>query len=119
MEKLKVGDKLYLKQHARWGDDIYYQFASVERLTKTQAVLSNGVKLINEPSKDYYSKEIGYSVYGDRWTKWYFQNEQILIEAKVEKEKRLIDNWFSKRKFTNEEKKIIYLKFQELNLLES
>jgi len=117
MELLKIGDKLYYKEHSRWNDNITYKFATVERLTKTQAILSNGTKLINEPTKWHYDKVVGYPTYGDRWNKWYFQTEEILLEAKKEKEKQIINSWFEKRKFTNEEKRIIYLKFKEVDLL--
>lgn len=114
MELLKIGDKLYYKEHSRWTDNVLYKFATVDRLTKTQAILSNGTKLINEPIKDHYDKAVGYPIYGDRWNKWYFETEEILQEAKKEREKQIINSWFEKRKFTNEEKRIIYLKFKEL-----
>lgn len=119
MELLKVGDKLFNKEHQRWGNNIYYKFATVERLTKTQAVLSDGTKLINEPKMDNYSKTIGYSVYGDNWTKWHFKTPEILEEAKKEKMRQTIVNWFDNRKFSEEEKYIIYNTFKTLNQLEA
>jgi len=108
MEKLKVGNKLYHTYHSRWNSDVRYDFATVDRLTKTQAILSNGIKLINEPIKGHYDKEVGYGVYGERYDKWYFENPEVLLEAKKEKERQKIDIWFSAKKFTDEEKEMIY-----------
>lgn len=116
METLKVGDKVYNQLSPRWRDDIYYKFATVERLTKTQAILSDGTKLINEPLEDFYIKKVGFCVYGDRYTKWRFVTEEIIEKAKAEKEKQTINNWFSNKKFTNEEKKIIYNTLKERDL---
>jgi hypothetical protein len=118
MELLKIGDKLYCKEISRWTDNVTYKFSTVQRITKTQAILSNGTKLINEPTKGHYDEVVGYTTYGDRWKKWYFETEEILLLAKKEREKQIINSWFEKRKFTNEEKRIIYLKFKELDLLE-
>jgi hypothetical protein len=41
---LKVGDRLCRKSHARYGNGVFFNFATVERLTKTQAILSNRMK---------------------------------------------------------------------------
>lgn len=118
MELLKIGDKVYQKIYSRWSDNIRYNFATVERLTKTQAILSNGTRLINEPVKGHYDKIVGYSTVGDRWDKWHIETDEILQEAKAEREKQIINSWFEKRNFTNDEKRIVYLKFKELGILE-
>lgn len=118
MEKLKVDDKLYFTSKQRWGRRINYRFETVVRLTKTQAVLSDGTKLINEPTTDWSAdKKVCYSEYGNRYDKWYFQTEEILLEAKKEKERQSIESWFESRKFSDEEKRIVYLKFKELDIL--
>lgn len=119
MNKLKIGDKLYNKEYSRWTNSTYYKFASVERITKTQAILSDGTKLINEPTKSHYENIVGYCVYGDRYKKWSIETEDIIIEAKIERERQDIIKWFANRKFSDEDKRIIYNKFKELNLLES
>ena len=120
MEKLKVGDKLFYKNSGRWYNSITYSFADVVRLTKTLAVLSNGIKLIIEPTKDTYSNnDICYIQYGDRYKKWFITTEEVLNLAKKEREKTYINNWFLTRGFSDEEKRIVYLKFKELNLLNS
>lgn len=119
MEQLKVGDKLYNKQHQQWGNNVYYNFSTVERLTKTQAILSNGTKLVNEPKFDNWSKTIGYSVYGDSWNKWHIETPEILEEANKEKTRQKIVNWFKNRKFSEEEQFIIYNTFKTINQLEA
>jgi hypothetical protein len=116
MEKLKVGDKVYNISKNRWSDITYYNLSEVVRLTKTQAVLENGTKLINELVTDY-NREKCFSEYGDRYNKWYIQTPEILEKAKAEKEKQIVRNWFENRKFTDEEKKKIYLQFKKENIL--
>ncbi len=107
---LKVGDKLYsVRNH-------HYKFGTVERLTKTQAVLSNGVRLINASKKDWFGNS-GYQVYGDSFVEWYLETPEILEDHSKIKERQMINLWFDKRKFSHEDKRIVYLKFKELNLL--
>lgn len=120
MEKLKVGDVVYLKEHSRWSNNINYAIATVERLTTTQAVISGGKKLVNEPIQDWYDKSIGYREYGNHYhyTHWHILTDEIREEIKTEQERRKICNWFEKRKFSDQEKAIVYAKFKELNLIE-
>lgn len=42
MEKLKVGDKIYIAETSRWSKRINYVLDEVVRLTKTQAVSGCG-----------------------------------------------------------------------------
>ena len=119
MNPLKVGDKVYSKEHSRWGKNVYYRLEEVERITKTQAILSNGTRLINTPEVDYYSKKVCYPVYGDTWVKWSIQTPEILEEAKAEKERQSIISWFNDRKFSEEEKRIVYTTFKNLDILEA
>ena len=116
MELLKVGDRLYNEKTSRWNNDVYYSFATVERLTQKQAILSNGVRLVNEPRTDWHG-EIGYSTYGDHWNKWYIETPDTLLKAKKEKERQKVSKWFSEKKFTDEEKIIVYNTFRELNMI--
>jgi hypothetical protein len=118
MEKLKVGDKVYNVSINRFSSFINYNLDEVVRLTKTQAVLKSGTKLINEIFTDW-NREKCFCEYGDRYNKWYFQNEEILLKARKENERKFIYNWFNNRKFTEDEKRIIYLKFKELNILDN
>jgi hypothetical protein len=117
MELLKIGDKLYFREYYRWTSSVAYKFATVERLTKTQAILSNGIKLINKPQKCRYDNSVGYPVFGNMLSKWHIETEEILLEDKKEREIKFINSWFGNKKFTNEEKRIIYLKLKELDLL--
>ena len=117
MELLKVGDKVYKKIH-RW--DNVYKFSIVERLTATQAILSCGTKLVNKPQLAYDRKTVEYPAYGDRWgAKWSIQTPEVLEEVRLERERKTIVMWFDSRKFTEDEKRIVYAKFKELGLLDS
>lgn len=115
---LEIGDKLYNKEYSRWTSKTRYEFATVERLTKTQAILSNGTRLINELTKNHFDSIYGYSVFGNISARWYIVTESVLLEAEKEKERQVIDYWFAKRVFSSEEKRIIYFKFKELGLLD-
>ena len=119
MNPLKVGDKVYSKEHSRWRNDVRYRLEVVERINKTQAILSNGIRLINTPQVDYYSNKVCYPAYGDTWNKWSIQTPEILEEAKAEKERQSIISWFNDRKFSEEEKRIIYTTFKDMNILEA
>jgi hypothetical protein len=119
MEQLKVGDKVCLVQNHRFGTGTNYYFSEVERLTKTMAVLANGKKLINEPKIRHYNGNIPeFSEYGDSWTCWRITTPEILEDGKAEHQRVKIANWLHNRKFTDEEKAIIYNKFKELNILD-
>ena len=113
MEKLKIGDKIYIAETSRWSSRVNYILDEVVRLTKTQAVLSKGRKIINEPTKDWYQKDC-FCEYGDRCKRWYLQTDEILVTIKAEIERQKIEQWFSDKKFTYEEKRIIYLKLKGL-----
>lgn len=119
MEKLKVGDKIYVAEKSKWTKRINYVLDEVVRLTKTQAVLSKGRKLINEPTTEWYGKETCFCEYGDRYRKWFLQTEEVLIKIKAERERQFIEQWFSTKKFTDEEQRLVYFKFKELNLLDN
>lgn len=108
-EKLKVGDKVCQVTYSRWDNDVYYIFEDVERLTKTQAILKNGTKLINDATNSWGS---GYSfmTYGDRYSRWNITTPEIIEAYTIEKERQKINSWFNKQKdlFTYEQKKQIF-----------
>lgn len=114
MEKLKIGDKVYNKEHSRWGNNIYYYFGTVERLTKTQAILNDGTKLINEPTKNWSEEYYSFMTYGNRYKRWYLTTKEIILEAKSERERQQVIKWFENRKFNDEEKVIIYNQFKDV-----
>jgi hypothetical protein len=119
MEQLKVGDKVCLVKIQRIGVGTSYSFSEVERLTKKMAVLKNGTKLINEPKTKYSNNNIPkFSEYGDSWTFWQRTTPEILEACKKEQQRNKISNWFNNRKFTDEEKAIIYNTFKEPNILD-
>lgn len=111
MEQLKVGDKVYKEQKGIWSEFTNFYFAKVERLTNKQAILSNGVRLINEPKQSWGRKFIEFSEYGDRYERWSLQTDEILAKAKIENIKIKANNWFGSHKFTIEQMVTIYDKF--------
>ena len=117
MEMLKVGDKLYNVGKDGFGDFLRFSFSEVVRLTKTLAVLENGVRLKNKPIRSLISGEIGYALATNKWMYWHLVSDEILQKAEEEKEKIAIHDWFEQRSFDLSEKKIIYQLFQEKGML--
>lgn len=117
MKELEVGDKLVLISHQKWGNNMYYNFSEVERLTKTQAILKDGTKLIKEPVSCYdfekSERKERFMTYGDRWRKWQFVTDSILEDAKKENHRQKVNNWFSSQKFTQEQILEIYNLFNK------
>ena len=114
MEKLKIGDKVYFKKHAQWSNDISFRFDEVVRLTKTQAVLLSGVKLINEPIISGFDKSISYRVFGSPYEPdWRILTPEILEEQKQEEYRRVVVKWFDGKSFNEKEKFLIYDLFNE------
>jgi hypothetical protein len=114
MELLKVGDMLYNKEYSQYSSNVFYKFATVERLTKTQAILSDGTRLVNEPKENWHDKVIEYHIVGDKYTAWRFETDEILKEAEAEINRQKIVRWFNEKKFTEDEKFIIYNTFETL-----
>lgn len=107
MEKLKVGDRVVNVNSSTWGT--HYNFSEVEKLTPTQAVLKNGVRLVNEPKRFYYNDEsYSFSEKGNKWKRWELETPEILADYKLQQENITIKTWFRDHKFTPEEKKTIY-----------
>lgn len=105
MEKLKIGDKVCLVRNDRWTGTSYY-FDEVVRLTKTQAVLNSGKRLINTPTIQYGI--VKYPDYSDRWDKWQITTPEIIEVAQKLNHDRKIYNWFRDYKFSQSEKETIY-----------
>jgi hypothetical protein len=113
-EKLEIGDKLVNIEHNRWTSFTKYTFASVERLTKTQAILSNGVRLRSE--KYTWDGVVMFNVIGS-YGNYQFVTPEITIKAEKERKNIIAHNWLSSKKFTNEEKLLVYEYFKNLNKL--
>jgi len=115
MEKLKVGDVVVRIQPYRLSNFTEYRIGTVERLTPTLAVLSNGDKLVNQLRS---SGEQEFMVKGNPYSKRYqLLTPEIHEQAKIENKRIKAHNWFEIRKFTQEEKEMIYDHFLNLNIL--
>ena len=110
MNKLKIGDEVVQIQQTRWMNQPNYIFKKVARLTKTQAVLENGDKLINEAIFPNWNKKdlVGFLIYGDRYNYYQFVTDEIIVLAKLQKQKNIVEKWFSIKNFTIKEKTTIY-----------
>lgn len=111
MDQLKIGDKVYNVKQQGFDDFMRFSFSEVIELTKTLAVLKNGVKLVNQP-KTSFIEPIGYSVNRDRNTHWHLMNVAVIRKAQIENEKIKIHDWFEQKQFSFEEKCRVY---KELN----
>lgn len=117
MEELKVGDRLYNVSQNGFGDFYRYSFSEVVRLTKTLAVLENGVRLRNKPVRSLINDEIGYAIATNRWVYWHIVSDEILHKAEKENENIAIHDWFRDRSFNFLEKTMIYNLFKEKGIL--
>ncbi|MGY8913943.1 MAG: pyruvate kinase [Flavobacteriales bacterium] len=114
MKQLEVGDKVYNIHRDGFNDFQRYTFSEVVRLTKTLAVLENGVRLTNQPKTSWISEDICYSVYRDYWTYWHLTSEKAIQDAREENEKIEAYDWFESKVFSVKEKQTIYKLFQEM-----
>ncbi|ASV28750.1 pyruvate kinase [Maribacter cobaltidurans] len=112
MEKLKVGDKVYNTKQNGFADFVRYSFSEVVALTKTLAILKNGVRLINQPKNSYITEDIGYSVSRCKGTHWHLVSLEAIRKAQIENEKIAAHDWFNEQDFTNEDKLEIYRYFK-------
>ncbi len=114
MKKLEIGDKVYNAKQNGFADFIRYSFSEVVALTKTLAVLKNGVKLFNEPRISYITEDVGYSVSRQRGLHWHLVSLEAIRKAQIENEKIAAYDWFEDKEFSLEEKKFIYKQFKKL-----
>ena len=113
MRQLEVGDKVYNIHRDGFNDFQRYTFSEVVRLTKTLAVLENGVRLTNQAKTSWISEDICYSVYRDYWTYWHLTSEKAIQNASAENEKIAAYDWFEGKVFSLKEKQAIYKMFQD------
>ena len=111
-QPLKVGDRVYNERQQRYGTNIYYTFAAVVRVTKTQAILDNGKKLVNEPKRYFGDKQYSFGEYGNKYECWYIETPEVIEKATVENHQQSVNRWFDAKQFTQEEKELIYSIFQ-------
>ncbi|WP_191088989.1 pyruvate kinase [Arenibacter lacus] len=115
---LKVGDKLYNVSQNGFTDFMRYTFSEVVRLTKTLAILENGERLRNVETTSALNDEICYAQANNRWVYWYEVTDEVLRLAQEEEERIAANDWFNKRDFSLEEKRMIYKFFQEKGQLQ-
>ncbi|MET6990991.1 pyruvate kinase [Sediminicola arcticus] len=113
MRQLEVGDKVYNIHRDGFNDFQRYTFSEVVRLTKTLAILENGVRLTNLAKTSWISEDICYSVYRDYWTYWHLTSEKAMQNAAAENEKIAVYDWFEGKVFSLKEKQSIYKMFQD------
>jgi len=113
MKILEVGDKLYNVKQDGFADFARYSFSEVVQLTKTLAILKNGVRLYNQPKISYIMEDIGYSVSRQKGVHWHLVSLKAIRNAQVENEKIAAHDWFETKEFTLAEKQKIYKEFQK------
>ncbi|EAR02006.1 hypothetical protein [Maribacter sp. HTCC2170] len=117
MELLEVGDKMYTVKRDGFEDFARYTFSEVVRLTKTLAILKNGVRLVNKPKESFIMEDVGYSVARDYANHWHKVSLKAIRTAQIENQKIKVHDWFEQREFNLEEKQLIYKQFEKLNRL--
>lgn len=114
MRQLEVGDKVYNVKQNGFGDFARYSFSEVIKLTKTLAILKNGVRLYNQPRPSYLIEEVGYCVSRKKGVHWHLVSLTAIRNAQIENEKIAAHDWFETKEFTLQEKQRIYKAFSRL-----
>ena len=114
MRTLEVGDKVYNVKQDGFGDFARYSFSEVVKLTKTLAILKNGVRLYNQPRPSYIIEDVGYCVSRQKGVHWHLLSLKAIRKAQEENEKIEAYEWFADKVFTLTEKMFIYRQFKEL-----
>lgn len=114
MRELEVGDKMYNVKQDGFGDFARYSFSEVVMLTKTLAILKNGVRLYNQPRPSYIIEDIGYCVSRKKGVHWHLVSLKAIRNAQIENEKIAANDWFQAKEFTLKEKQFIYKEFKKL-----
>ena len=114
MRELEVGDKLYNVKQNGFADFARYSFSEVVELTKTLAILKNGIRLYNQPKISYIMEDVGYSVSRSKGEHWHLVSLKAIRKAQVENEKITAHDWFESKEFSLEEKQLIYKELRNL-----
>ncbi|TMM53754.1 pyruvate kinase [Maribacter algarum] len=114
MRELEVGDKVYNVKQDGFGDFARYSFSEVVKLTKTLAILKNGVRLYNQPRASYIIEDVGYCVSRQKGVHWHLLSLKAIRKAQIENEKIAAYDWFESKEFTLKEKMYIYEQFKKL-----
>jgi len=108
--QLKIGDKMYNAKQDGFEDFVRYSFSEVVELTKTLAVLKNGVRVVNKPRISFL-EAIGYSVSQKKGVHWHLVTIDTVREAQLENQKIIVHEWFEAKEFSFEDKIKIYSDF--------
>lgn len=103
MRPLEIGDKVYNVKQNGFADFKRYSFSVVVELTKTLAVLKNGVRLINVPKESFIMEDVGYSVYRKKGVHWHLVSLNAIRSAQIENRRIAAHDWFKEKEFTVEE----------------
>ena len=114
MKELEIGDKLYNVKQNGFTDFARYSFSEVVALTKTLAILKNGVRLYNRPRISYIMENIGYSVARKKGVHWHLVSLKAIRDAQLENQKIAAYDWFEAKEFSIQEKQIIFNQFKKL-----
>jgi len=114
MHILEIGDKMYNVKQDGFGDFARYTFSEVVSLTKTLAILKNGVRLFNQPRPSYIIEDVGYCVSRKKGVHWHLVSIDAIRSAQIENKKIAAHDWFESKDFTLEEKQFIYRQFKAL-----
>jgi len=114
MRELEVGDKMYNVKQDGFGDFARYTFSEVVKLTKTLAILKNGVRLYNQPRPSYIIEDVGYCVSRQKGIHWHLVSLKAIRKAQLENQKIEAYDWFESKAFTLKEKMYIYEQFKKL-----
>jgi len=94
MRELEVGDKMYNVKQDGFGDFARYTFSKVIKLTKTLAILENGVRLYNQARPSYIIEDVRYCDSRKKGVHWHLVSLKAIRNAQVEKEKIAAYDWF-------------------------
>ena len=100
-----------------FADFARYSFSEVKSLTKTLAVLKNGVRIVNKPKESFIMEDVGYSVARDYGKHWHKVSLNAIRKAQIENHKIKVHDWFEKREFNLQEKQLIFEQFEKLDKL--
>lgn len=114
MRELEIGDKVYNVKQDGFGDFERYTFSEVVKLTKTLAILKNGIRLYNQPRPSYIIEDVGYCVSRKKGVHWHLVSLKAIRNAQVEQEKIEAHDWFEAKEFTLQEKQFMFREFKKL-----
>ena len=116
MEKLKVGDRVYMVAASYCLTRRTYIFSEVERVTNITAVLKNGDKLLNEPKRLTLNGKTEYTFHQmphNTYASWKLVTQEVLDKYNAYLKQEAIDMWFSSYKFSDKQKETIYDMFKD------